>query len=161
MLEEGVALWRTSNPGVPLPPGPWAPTENTPEESTWPQRRDQHAPSQAVGPAEGPRQEAWQGQPEPADHPRTAGKRTIHLIGGRAARQIAEADQLKPATPPSPPTDLTDEEWEGIEVGGRYSIREIERRVDPNDGRVYIWEEFRDLHPPLRVVRLSGEGRLG
>ena len=63
-----------------------------------------------------------------------------------AARQIAEADQLKPATPPSPPTDLTDEEWEGIEVGGRYSIREIERRIDPNDGRAYIWEEFRDYY---------------
>ena len=31
-------------------------------------------------------------------------------------------------------------------MGGRYSVREIEGRIDPNDGRAYIWEEFRDYY---------------
>ena len=31
-------------------------------------------------------------------------------------------------------------------MGGCYSIREIERRIDPNDRRAYSWEEFRDYY---------------
>ena len=36
---------------------------------------------------------------------------------------------------------------EGIEVGGpNYSIRELERRIDFNDGKAYVWEEVRDYY---------------
>ena len=27
-------------------------------------------------------------------------------------------------------------------MGGRYSIKELERRIDPHDGEAYIWEEY-------------------
>ena len=34
----------------------------------------------------------------------------------------------------------------GRQVGGRYSIKELERRIDFNDGKAYVWEEVRDYY---------------
>ena len=34
----------------------------------------------------------------------------------------------------------------GREVGGRYSIKELERRIDPHDGEAYVWEEYREYY---------------
>ena len=59
-----------------------------------------------------------------------------------SSRLLAEADQIRPATPPIPPNDLTDADEVGREVGGRYSIKELERRIDPHDGKAYVWEEY-------------------
>ena len=67
-----------------------------------------------------------------------------------STRLFAEADQIRPATPPTPPNDLTDEDGAGIEVGGRYSIRELERRIDSNDGKAYVWEEFCEYYTRRR-----------
>ena len=38
----------------------------------------------------------------------------------------------------------------GIEVGGRYSIRELERRIDSNDGKAYDWEVFCEYYTRRR-----------
>ena len=38
----------------------------------------------------------------------------------------------------------------GIEVGGRYSIRELERRIDSNDGNAHVWEEFCEYYTRRR-----------
>ena len=34
----------------------------------------------------------------------------------------------------------------GREVGGLYSIKELERRIDFYDGKAYVWEEVRDYY---------------
>ena len=34
----------------------------------------------------------------------------------------------------------------GREVGGRYSIKELERRIDFNDGQAYTWAEIQDYY---------------
>ena len=34
----------------------------------------------------------------------------------------------------------------GREVGGRYSIKELERRIDFNDGKAYTWKEVLDYY---------------
>ena len=71
------------------------------------------------------------------------------FIGRKDSHLIAEADQVRPAAALIPPNDLTDEDA-GIEVGGRYSIRELERRIDLNDGKAYVWEEFCEYYTRRR-----------
>ena len=162
MIHDGVARWRAANPGVPLPPGPWAHKNDPPEESKRPRRQYRQPPGYATGPTEGSRREAWQGQSESVGYPRLTEQSTASsardkasqrrqwpkFIGRRdsgqpaSTRLFAEADQIRPATPPTHPNDLTDEYGAGIEVGGRYSIRELERRIDSNDGKAYVWEEY-------------------
>ena len=76
--------------------------------------------------------------------PKTTGRRDSGQPA--SSRLLAEADQTRPETPPIPPNDLTDVDEVGREVGGRYSIKELERRIVFNDGKAYVWEEVREYY---------------
>ena len=95
-----------------------------------------------------------------------------HRLEGRACSTCASDRGLGPFAIPQPPrrqqrhtrgyaTGSTGSSqwtsWHGMttsavaeevgrEVGGLYSIKELERRIDFNDGKAYIWEEVRDYY---------------